>query len=73
MEVKNFLDDLCLGVKGQLSRGIVGSPRKIFRYRLGKFSCGGRVLIGLGVLLDYQTLLNFEYHKLLSQEVVIPC
>jgi hypothetical protein len=73
VEVENFSDDLCLGVKGQSSRGIAGSPRKIFRYRLGKFSCGGRALTGLGVLPDYQTLLNSEYHKLLPQEAVIPC
>ena len=73
MEVENFSDELCLGVKGQSNRGIAGSPRKIFRYRLGKFSCGGRALTGLGVLPDYQTLLNSEYHKLLPQEAVIPC
>ena len=73
MEVENFSDDLCLGVKGQSSRGIAGSPRKIFRYCLGPFSSGGRALTGLGVLPDYQTLLNSEYQKLLPREAVIPC
>ena len=73
MEVENFSDDLCLGVKGQSSRGIAGSPRKISRYRLGSFRCGGRALTGLGVLPDYQTLSNSEYHILLSQEAVMPC
>ena len=34
MEVENFSDELCLGVKGQSNPGIAGSPRKIFRYRL---------------------------------------
>ena len=61
MEVENFSDELCLGVKGQSSRGIAGSPRKIFRYRLEPFSSGGRALTGLGVSPDYQTLLNSEY------------
>lgn len=73
MEVENFSDDLCLGVKGQSNRGIAGSPRKISRYRLGSFRCGGRALTGLGVLPDYQTLSNSEYHILLSQEAVMPC
>jgi len=73
VEVENFSDDLCLGVKGQSNRGIAGSPRKISRYRLGSFRCGGRALTGLGVLPDYQTLSNSEYHKLLSQEAVMPC
>ena len=73
MEVENFSDDLCLGVKGQSNRGIAGSPRKIFRYRLGPFSCGGRALTGLGVSPDYQTLSNSEYHKLLPREAVMPC
>ena len=73
MEVENFSDDLCLGVKGQSSRGIAGSPRKIFRYRLEEFSSGGRALTGLGVSPDYQTLSNSEYRQLLSREAVIPC
>ena len=73
MEVANFSDDLCLGVKGQSSRGIAGSPRKISRYWLGKFSRGGRALTGLGVSPDYQTLLNSEYHELLSRDAVMPC
>ena len=73
MEVENFSDDLCLGVKGQSSRGIAGSPRKIFRYRLQSFSHGGRALAGLGVSPDYQTLPNSEYRELLPEEAVIPC
>jgi hypothetical protein len=73
VEVKNFSDDLCLGVKGQSSRGIAGSPRKIFRYCLEAFSSGGRALTGLGVSPDYQTLSNSEYQKLLSREAVMPC
>jgi hypothetical protein len=73
VEVENFSDELCLGVKGQSSRGIAGSPRKIFRYRLEQFSSGGRALTGLGVSPDYQTLLNSEYRKLLSREAVMPC
>ena len=35
MEVENFWDELCVGVKGQSNSVIAGSPRKIFRYRLG--------------------------------------
>ena len=73
MEVENFSDELCLGVKGQSSRGIAGSPRKIFRYRLESFSSGGRALTGLGVSPDYQTLSNSEYQKLLPREAVMPC
>jgi hypothetical protein len=73
VEVENFSDELCLGVKGQSSRGIAGSPRKIFRYRLESFSSGGRALAGLGVSPDYQTLPNSEYQKLLPREAVIPC
>ena len=34
MEVENFWDELCVGVKGQSNLVIAGSPRKIFRYRL---------------------------------------
>lgn len=73
MEVENFSDELCLGVKGQSNRGIAGSPRKIFRYRLGTFSRGGRALEGLGVSPDYQTLPNSEYRELLPREAVMPC
>ena len=70
MEVENSCDDLWVGVKGQSNLVIAGSPRKIFRYRLGKFSSGGRALERLGVLPDYQTVPNSEYRKQLSSEAV---
>jgi len=73
VKVENFSDELCLGVKGQSNRGIAGSPRKIFRYRLESFSHGGRALEGLGVSPDYQTLPNSEYRELLSREAVVRC
>ena len=60
MEVENFWDELWVGVKGQSNLVIAGSPRKIFRYRLGQFSTGGRALERLGVLPDYQTVPNSE-------------
>ena len=70
MEVENFWDELWVGVKGQSNLVIAGSPRKIFRYRLGKFSSGGRALERLGVLPDYQTVPNSECLKLLSRDAV---
>ena len=73
VEVENSCDELWLGVKGQSNPGIAGSLRKIFRYCLEAFSYGGRALEGLGVLPDYQTLLNSECRKLLFQEAVFGC
>jgi hypothetical protein len=70
MEVENFWDELCVGVKGQSNLVIAGSPRKIFRYRLGKFSSGGRALERLGVLPDYQPVPNSECLKLLPRDAV---
>jgi hypothetical protein len=70
MEVENFWDELCVGVKGQSNTVIAGSPRKIFRYRLTKFSVGGRALERLGVSPDYQTVPNSEYRQLLPWEAV---
>ena len=70
MKVENFSDELWLGVKGQSNSGIARSPRKIFRYRLGEFSPGGRALERLGVLPDYQTVPNSECRQLLSREAV---
>ena len=70
MEVENFWDELCVGVKGQSNVVIAGSPRKIFRYRLGEFSPGGRALERLGVLPDYQTVSNSECRQLLSRDAV---
>ena len=60
MEVENFSDELCVGVKGQSRPVIAGSPRKIFRYRLVEFNIGGRALNGLGRLPAYQIQLNSE-------------
>ena len=68
MEVENFSDELCVGVKGQSRPVIAGSPRKIFRYRLDEFSVGGRALDGLGVLPDYQTQPNSEYRHFVLRE-----
>ena len=70
MEVENSCDDLWVGVKGQSNLVIAGSPRKIFRYRPRKLCCGGRALERLGVLPDYQTVPNSEYHQQLSSEAV---
>ena len=70
MKVENFCDELCVGVKGQSNSVIAGSPRKIFRYRLGQFSTEGRALERLGVLPDYQTVPNSECLKLLSRDAV---
>jgi hypothetical protein len=60
MDVEKFSDELCVGVKGQSRPVIAGSPRKIFRYRLRKFSIGGRALNGLGHQPVYQTQSNSE-------------
>ena len=68
MGVENLWDELCVGVKGQSNSVIAGSPRKIFRYRLGRFSLGGRALERLGVLPDYQTVPNSECLELLSRD-----
>jgi hypothetical protein len=68
MDVEKFSDELCVGVKGQSRPVIAGSPRKIFRYRLGKFSAGGRALHGLGRSPAYQTQANSECQQLLSRE-----
>ena len=70
MRVENLCDELCVGVKGQSNVVIAGSPRKIFRYRLGEFSPGGRALKRLGVLPDYQTVSNSECQELLLREAV---
>ena len=70
MEVENFSDELCVGVKGQSRPVIAGSLRKIFRYRLEKFNAGGRALNGLGLLPKYQTQSNSECQQLLSRETV---
>ena len=70
MEVENFWDELCVGVKGQSNSVIAGSLRKIFRYRLRSFSLGGRALERLGVLPDYQTVLNSECQELVPEETV---
>ena len=70
MEVENFWDELCVGVKGQSNLVIAGSPRKIFRYRLESFSSGGRALERLGVLPDYQPVPNSECLKLLPRDAV---
>lgn len=40
MSVEKDSDDLWLGVKGQSNWEIAGSPRKIFRYRLGRIPQG---------------------------------
>ena len=37
MEVENSSDEVWLGVKGQSSSEIAGSPRNIFRYSLRNF------------------------------------
>ena len=70
MKVENFWDELCVGVKGQSNSVIAGSPRKIFRYRLGQFNAGGRALERLGVSPDYQTVPNSEWRRLLSRDAV---
>ena len=70
MKVENFWDELCVGVKGQSNSVIAGSPRKIFRYRLGQFNTGGRALERLGVSPDYQTVPNSEWRRLLSRDAV---
>ena len=68
MRVENLWDELCVGVKGQSSSVIAGSPRKIFRYRLGQFIAGGRALERLGVSPDYQTVPNSECQRMLTRD-----
>ena len=46
--VEKLGDDLWLGVKGQSSSEIAGSPRNIFWYSLGIEFAGGRALDGSG-------------------------
>ena len=62
MNLEKFSDEVWLGVKGQSNWEISGSPRNIFRYRLGRVAYGGRALNGLGALPGYQTQSNSEYH-----------
>ena len=50
MSVEKDSDDVWLGVKGQSNSEIAGSPRKIFRYRLGWIPQGVERLDGLGRL-----------------------
>ena len=68
MRVENLWDELCVGVKGQSNSVIAGSHRKIFRYRLGPFTAGGRALERLGVSPDYQTVPNSECRQVLTRE-----
>ena len=70
MEVENFWDELCVGVKGQSNLVIAGSPRKIFRYRPRELCEGGRALERLGALPGYQTVPNSEYRRQISLEAV---
>jgi hypothetical protein len=62
VDVEKSSDEVCVGVKGQSRLAIAGSPRKIFRYRLGMKRAGGKALNGLGRLPAYQTQSNSEYH-----------
>ena len=48
MWVENRWDELRVGVKGQSSSEIAGSPRNIFWYSLGNEFAGGRALDGSG-------------------------
>ena len=66
MPVEKGSDDLWLGVKGQSNWEIAGSPRKIFRYRLGRIPQGVEHWMGYGDLPSYQTQPNSEYLRVLS-------
>jgi hypothetical protein len=59
--VENSSDEVWIGVKGQSSSEIAGSPRNIFRYSLREVSAGGRALNGLGALPGYRPQSNSEY------------
>ncbi len=63
MSVENGSDDLWVGVKGQSSLVIAGSPRNSFRASLACFLTGVEILGGLGGLPAYQTQPNSEYRK----------
>jgi hypothetical protein len=68
--VENCSDELWIGVKGQSSSEIAGSPRNIFRYSLREVSAGGRALHGLGALPGYRPQANSEYLTDVSWESV---
>jgi hypothetical protein len=70
MWVENYSDELWIGVKGQSSSEIAGSPRNIFRYSLREVSAGGRALHGLGALPGYRPQANSEYLPDVSWETV---
>jgi len=70
MWAENCSDELWIGVKGQSSSEIAGSPRNIFWYSLRKLSPGGRALHGLGALPGYRPQANSECPADVSWESV---
>ena len=68
MLVENNLDELWVGVKGQSNLVIARSPRNSFRASVVDFTCGGKVLDGLGPLPRYRIQPNSECRKAGPQE-----
>ncbi len=68
MSVENGSDELWIGVKGQSSLVIAGSPRNSFRASLMNSVAGVEILNGLGGPPAYQTQPNSEYRNKLSWE-----
>jgi hypothetical protein len=60
MWVENRWDELWVGVKGQSSSEIAGSPRNVSRYGLREVSAGGRALQGRGGFTAYRLQANSE-------------
>ena len=60
MWVENRSDELWVGVKGQSSSEIAGSPRNVSRYGLRAISLGGRALQGRGGFTAYRPQANSE-------------
>ena len=68
LNVEKFLHEVGLGAKGQSNLEIAGSPRNSSRTSLGKLCGGGKALIGLGLLPEYQPHSNSECRSHVPRE-----
>ena len=68
ISVEKLPDELWIAEKFQSNSEIAGSPRNSFRTSLERIMRGGRALNEIGVIPDYRTLSNCEYHVVETQE-----
>ena len=66
MPVEKVLDDVWLGVKGQSNSEIARTPRNVFRDSVELIVIEVELLIGLGGVKSYQTLINSECYNIYS-------